>query len=190
MNKKIKIFLVLVLIILVILLLFIRKYYLISSILNHLNDNEKNITNYELSTNSSSIYVKDNKILLENSDTKIYVNYDNKVYFLNTSEKTYTESNNPENMITNYLNPLSALNNVSIFKLISEMKISTETLDNTKCFYIRYEDGEYWINKENYLPVQDSNGSLTTKIENIKFNFVTDEMMQLPDLSEYTLQVL
>lgn len=182
MHKKIKIILILIVsIVIIILALFIRKYYLISSILNHLKDNEKSITNYKISYDMShQIYAKDGQFVLVMSDSKIYVNYNNKAYFVNNLEKTYIEDNNLEQIITNFLNPLDCLNNTSILKLIGKLKVSTDTIDGFSCYHITFEKSEYWIRKDNYFPIQNT--------DNIEINCVTEEMMQLPDLSEYTLQ--
>lgn len=190
MNNKIKILFMFIIVVLVIIVsLFMRKYYLVSTILEHLKDNEANITNYRLSYNPShEIYAKDGQYVFVMSDSKIYVNYNSKAYFVNNLEKTYIENEHPEQIITNFLNPLDYLEDISIFKLISKMKISNEIIDNIKCYHIIFEDSEYWINKENYLQIQSSNGSVDNKLEDIQINYVTDEMMQLPDLSEYTQQ--
>lgn len=190
MNKKRKIlFMFIIVILAIIVLLFVRKYYLVSTILEHLKDNEANITNYKLSYGPSiQIYAKDGQFVFVMADNKIYVNYNNKAYFVNNLEKTYIEDEHPEQIITDFLNPLDYLEDVSIFKLINKMKVSNDTIDNIKCYHITFEESEYWINKENYLQIQHSNGSVDNKIESIQINCVTDEMMQFPDLSEYIKQ--
>ncbi len=73
-------------------------------------------------------------------------------------------------------------------KVAFSSKISTEYIDNIKCYKLKIKnDWQLYINKEDFLVLREINGSTDTGVIEYKINEVRDVDVIMPNLAGYTI---
>lgn len=191
MKKNKKITLIICSIVFVTLLsIFIHKYYIIGLILNKEQEIALNKTTYKYEdlTNNSEI-IRSGDIRLKKSnlipDIRFYTIFSkNEIYVVNDLDNTYQVTE--IGVIGDECFPLEYLDREnSRLKLCFDLKVKEEVKNNIKCYHIieKNTSNEYWINKENFYPVE-----YFFDESNIVLDFDTDENVTLPELDNYTLK--
>jgi hypothetical protein len=93
-----------------------------------------------------------------------------------------------ENLFTNIIN--------NIWVLIKQPSIKTKELDGKECYLIKYsplDNGtEYYIEKDTYLLLQSTDGVYDDDKVTFEYDYdfdITDEDLELPNLSEYYVTI-
>lgn len=192
---------VIILILVVILMLgiyFIRRVCIVNTILNNMAKNleitniqysGKNLTNENLKSEATQ-YTKDEKVKITADSMDIYLNYDGKAYFVNEENKEYLQIVNetmdlPDKSLSKDVYKEASF--MEKIKLAVNWKIENDEVNGEKCYHLIIDDNEYWVSKDKYFIIKqkDSAGNIE-EYKNIKVDSVTDEMMKLPDFSNYS----
>jgi len=222
MKQKLIILLIIVLAIVIgVVGFFAYRVIDLDSILNRVNDNAKNTTNYYVLLGTQSVandkaigiayYVLGDKKVIDNGVSKVkhYINYDGKTYTLVESNgvKTYSVKDSSNEFIAT-LNPIEDnIGKLSFWDKLTKIEVNDveylvekESSEYVKCIEIIDKSQipenskfdyykKYLFNAETFDPVSvyTNNGDIETINEYLKVEkgTVTEEMMKLPDISEY-----
>lgn len=164
-------------------------------------------------SNYSKIYRKDNiyKKVYVSKDTNAVISFQwvnvttKEAYVIDEVNKTYTKFNNNFAFETITLLPSTYLTNSKLFEggIMTQLKYAMNLSNGIKDRYYNYEimddcyvfdmgyGGNVYIEKETGL-IKAETGDISalegTKYSDYKFEQVTDEDIQMPDLTNYTLK--